>query len=46
MTYVVEIFAHVRQGPVNSSQYDGSWWPGDTRSQGISSHAIDQGKLG
>ena len=23
------------------NQYHGSWWPGDTRSQGISSHGID-----
>ena len=27
--------------PALYMQYHGCWWPGDTRSQGISSHDID-----
>ena len=38
MTQVVEI--------VLISQYQGFWWPGDTRSQGISNHDSDLVKLG
>ena len=29
---------------IGHSQYHGCWWPGDTRSQGISSHDIDLSK--
>ena len=27
--------------PISHCQCDGCWWPGDGRSQGISSHDID-----
>ena len=30
-----------RNIPISHSQYHGCWWPGDARSQGISSHDID-----
>ena len=38
------ILPHREQGPINptyGSQYHGCWWPGDGRSQTISSHGID-----
>ena len=39
---VVELFRHGIRGPfVLYNQCHGCWWPGDTRSQGISSHGID-----
>ena len=38
---VIEIHSHGRQGLVyHTSQYYGCWWPGDIRSQGISTHSI------
>ena len=43
MTQVVEILPHV---PTLHSPYHGCWWPGDARSQGISSHNVDPVKLG
>ena len=42
MEQVVEIIPCGIQGPVKHSQYHGCWWPDDARSQGISSHDIDQ----
>ena len=43
MAQVVEILSCVRQELtyIPHSRYDGCWWPGDERSQGISIHDID-----
>ena len=43
---VVEILPQIRQNlPILHSQYHGYWFPGDVRSQGISSHDIELVKL-
>ena len=42
-TDTVKLFPRGKQGPVHilQGQYHGSWYPGNARSQGISSHNID-----
>ena len=40
MTQEVEILKEDKDLPILHSQYHGCWYPGDARSQGISSHDI------
>ena len=38
---VIQILPHINENlPILHSQYDGSWCPGDARSQGINNHDI------
>ena len=41
MAQVVEILPDGRQGPFYPTHYHVYWWPGNGRSQAISSHGID-----